>query len=443
MNCFMTEETPTPYEQALEQLQPKKELLFAEAERDRRRAKDGQPNEIPKYVNEFGVAEPWITIKDWNIDRYFGGARDINWLIEGILPRSVPGCIAGMGAVGKSYLLLDLAIRIAAGPGISPQYALGGRIPKRGKVVFITAEDSFDAIHRRINQIVMPGEMAGDLQKAKLLDHLYVVPLADTNTGLRPLLINRGGEYMMTDEWFELVDQIMEIGGVDLVALDPLQAVVQADVNADPAASSVFWSAVGKLCAESGATSLVTHHMRKEGMREIDGPMAARMAIRGSTGIVDGARWVLALWAAQANDRASVEKVIGEPLGELDMVQAAVCKSNDIPMTPVRTFIRDKQSGLLLDRTEQITEELEAHRYLSEEQIQETFGLVSVRWSTGDPVSHHKAAKTRWLGTWMIKHFDITEDAAKEYIGLWLAEGRLVKEPHPRIKGSYGLRYEP
>ena len=111
-------------------------------------------------------------------------------MIEGILPRSVPGCIAGMGSVGKSYLLLDLCIRIAAGPGISPQYALGGRIPKRGKVVFITAEDSFDAIHRRINQIVMPGEMAGDIQKAKLLDHMYVVPLADTKTGLRPLLVN-------------------------------------------------------------------------------------------------------------------------------------------------------------------------------------------------------------------------------------------------------------
>ena len=384
----------------------------------------------------------WISIKDWGIEKFYGDAKDVDWLIEGVLPGAVPGLIAGMGAVGKSFLLLDLAVRLAAPVGISPQYALGGRIPKRGKVVFITAEDSKDAIHRRLNKLLVSGELESDLQKVKLLDHFFVVPLSDTATGLRPLLVNDGGQYRMTDEWYELCDQVLALGDVALVALDPLQAVVQAEMN-DPASASVFWSAVGKLCAMSGATVLVTHHVRKEGMREIDSPMACRLAIRGSTGIIDSARWVLGLWSAQANDRAAVEKVIGEPLGELDMVNAAVVKSNDVPMAGVRSFIRDKQSGLLLDKTEQISEELEAHRHLSDEQMQETFGAVSTRWRSDDPFSHHKAAKTRWLATWMMAHFDLTEMAAKDYISTWMAEGRLVKDAHPRIKGSFGLRYEP
>jgi hypothetical protein len=100
-------------------------------------------------------------------------------------------------------------------------------------------------------------------------------------------------------------------------------------------------------------------------------------------------------------------------------------------------------SGLLIDRTEQISEELDAHRHLTDEQIGETFGAVSMRWQNGDPFSHHAAAKSRYLGTWMMSHFDITKDAAKEYISEWLAQGRLVKEPHPKIQRAQGLRYNP
>jgi hypothetical protein len=97
----------------------------------------------------------------------------------------------------------------------------------------------------------------------------------------------------------------------------------------------------------------------------------------------------------------------------------------------------------LIDRTEQISEELDAHRHLTDEQINETFGAVSMRWRSGDPFSHHAAAKSRYLGTWMMAHFDITKEAAKEYISEWLSEGRLVKDDHPTIRRALGLRYEP
>lgn len=423
-------------EMAIEQLQPKIERMSRDMA-----ARSGVYRE--QWKDNSYQAEPWITITDWGIDQYFGNAAPIDWLIEGILPRATPGMVCSLGGVGKSYLMLDLCMRLAAGPGLGPQFALGGRLPKRGKTVFITSEDSKSAIHRRLNQLLVPGEMESDLQKAKLLDYMWIVPLADTSAGLRTLLTHINGEYRMTDAWSDLCDQIIAIGEVALVVLDPLQALVQADINADPAAAQVFWSAAGKLCAESGATVLASHHMRKDGSREIDGPMAARECIRGSTSLVDSARFVWAAWLPQAGDRDAVEQVIGEPLGELDMVQGAVVKSNDIGLSATRTFIRDKVSGLLIDRTEQISEELDAHRHLTEEQISETFGAVSLRWQSGDPFSHHAAAKSRYLGTWMMSHFDITKEAAKEYISEWLAEGRLVKDDHPTIRRALGLRYEP
>ena len=71
---------------------------------------------------------PKFRITDWGIGRYEGQAPPIDWLIEGVLPRATPGLMASMGGIGKSYLLLDLCVRVAAGPGsgFGGQYALGG-----------------------------------------------------------------------------------------------------------------------------------------------------------------------------------------------------------------------------------------------------------------------------------------------------------------------------
>ena len=379
-----------------------------------------------------------LTITDWGMESYQGDAPKIDWLIEDVLPRATPGLVCSLGGVGKSYLMLDLSIRIAAGPGVGPQFALGGRIPKRGRVVFITAEDSQAAIHRRLDQL-----LSNERDKKRLLGQLFVIPLANTSGGTQPLMKMVNGEYQMTEAWWRLFEQIEALGDVALIILDPLQALVSADINADPAAAQAFWTSVGHLCAVTGAAVLATHHMRKDGSREIDGPMAAREAIRGTTALVDGCRWAWAGWLPGPSTRESIEQVIGEPMDELSIVQGAVVKSNDIGMSPTRTYIRDKVTGLLIDRTDQVSEELDEKRHLNEEQVNQTWGAVSTRWADGDPFSHHAASKSRYLGTWMVSHFDITKAAAREYIQQWIAEGRLVKEAHPSIRRAMGLRFQP
>ena len=381
------------------------------------------------------AAEPWFRVGDWGVEKYLGKAPQVDFLVEGVLPRGVPGVIAGMGAVGKSMLCLELCIRIAAGPGLSPSYALGGRVGRRGRTVFVTAEDSYASVHRRLNQIVTQ-----ETEKAKLINWFYVVPLSVV--GMRPLMTVVRGEYKMTDAWYELVAELKAIPELSLVVLDPLASLVAADMN-DPGAAAAFWAAVNELCEATGATVLLTHHMRKDGAREVDGPMAARELIRGSTSIVDSSRFAYALFLPSAKVRDSIEQATGETYDAMSIVQGCVVKSNDIGMTPVRTFLRDPNSGLLVDSTERVFEELEDRKYLSDEQIMQTFGTVSSRWSDDDPFSHHAAAKSRYLGTWMCAHFDITKDAAKDYISQWLGEGRLSKEPHPTIRRAQGLRFNP
>ena len=74
-------------------------------------------------------------IRDWGVERYEGRAPPIDWLIEGVLPRATPGLLASIGGIGKSYLLLDLCVRVAAGPGtgLGKQTALGGEIKQQDR----------------------------------------------------------------------------------------------------------------------------------------------------------------------------------------------------------------------------------------------------------------------------------------------------------------------
>ena len=138
--------------------------------------------------------EPLFRILEWGVDRYRGDAPDIDWLIEGILPSETPGMVCSLGGVGKSYLMMDLCVRLAAGPGLGPSFAMGGRIPRRGRAVMITAEDSSKALHRRLDQILL------DSEKEKLRDWLYIVPLAD-HQGQKSLMAVHGGDYVRSSSF--------------------------------------------------------------------------------------------------------------------------------------------------------------------------------------------------------------------------------------------------
>ena len=97
----------------------------------------------------------------------------MEFLIDNILPVRVPGLLAAVGGLGKSYILLDLCMKVAGGDqSLHKEQALGGTILKNGKVVFLGAEDSADSIHRRIESI------AGPNLAERAAGNLFVVPSA-------------------------------------------------------------------------------------------------------------------------------------------------------------------------------------------------------------------------------------------------------------------------
>lgn len=372
-------------------------------------------------------------IRDWGVQAYEGEAPDIKWLIKDVLPQGTASLIASMGGVGKSYLILATAIAIASRPStLSGRFALGGEVVDHGPVVVVSAEDSHTAIHRRISQITTPE------QRKNLKDNLFIIPLPDAG-GSVTLMRHRNGEYEMTETWHWLCREVAKIPGLKLLALDPLQVFVQADITSDPAAAQVWWSAVSALCAATGACVLAAHHMRKDGGLSIETLLQAREAIRGTTGLVDGARWVYALWMATVEEREKASAALDEALGAMTMIKGGVCKSNEFGSDKITIYIRD-ESGLLKDRTDEVADCLELYAALSDEQIREIFLEIVRRWEERDPFSPHYNGKDRYLGNWIAMQYGIDKDTAKDYVDGWLSKRNLVKETHPARKGAMALR---
>jgi hypothetical protein len=138
-----------------------------------------------------------------------------------------------------------------------PKAVLGGRLAVDGTAVTLTAEYSYDAIHRRLNRIDPENSCMRHSER------LIIVPLADTG-GPRPLIADNGKNLMRTPFFAQLKKQLVAVGDLRVVIIDPLQAFVLADVNGDPEAAQFLW-AIAEICAATGATLLVTYHMRKDG----------------------------------------------------------------------------------------------------------------------------------------------------------------------------------
>ena len=80
----------------------------------------------------------------------------------------------------------------------------------------VTAEDSFDAVHRRLNRI---DPTARRLRHPK---RLIVLPLPDAG-GPRPLIATNGKALARTPFFDDLKRQLVQLPDLRLVVIDPLQ----------------------------------------------------------------------------------------------------------------------------------------------------------------------------------------------------------------------------
>ena len=293
------------------------------------------------------VVRQTVNLGDWDMNRYVGEPPDITYLCEGTIPLGVPVLVASMGGIGKSFTALNLAWEVCYGNPEStvPWKIMGGPVVAHGSAVMLTAEDGLGTVHRRLAAI--------DFQNRRYKDpvRLRVVPLPDAG-GPMPLVEGKFGEYRTTPAYDDLRRQLLAIDDLRLVVIDPLQAFMLADVNSDPAAGQFMWSVLSSLAADTGATVVVCHHMRKTD-KKVSTPGEAREAIRGSTALIDGARGVYAYWLEDETEAKKICQLMNVSFQPDRVINGAIVKTNDDADRGVAIHIRE-DNGLLRDRTDEI-----------------------------------------------------------------------------------------
>lgn len=287
-----------------------------------------------------------IQLTDWTATKYSGKAPERRYLVDQCIPMGAVTIFAAMGDTGKGMICLDLALKVSGCFGVAGcLMSLGGQVVRYGVAVVLTAEDDQAEVHRRLEGLD-PDEL-----RFHLAEKLIIVPLPNAGGPMALVQMTADGP-MATPFFHSLREQLLAIPDLALVVIDPISCFFYADINKDPVAGSFATALIASLASETGAAFVIAHHMRKPGNNmPIKTPEQARDAIRGTTALVDGVRAAYAMWPAEEKEARQVCRQL-----ELDFLRGrvfhgAVVKSNGPADRSIRTYVRDRKTGLLIDRT--------------------------------------------------------------------------------------------
>lgn len=286
-----------------------------------------------------------LDINSWRVDSWVTGEKPSRkFLVEGYLQRGKHQMIAAEGGAGKTFLCLDLALKVAAWePGDRYSWC-GSRIVSGGTVVFLTFEDDREELHIRIHDIDQHRlrEKAG----AKLM----VIPTINAGGGFSLAVSDpKTGEARASSRWAKVVDQLSKVPDLCLVIIDTLNATLHGEENSAMVIAD-FIRVAGDVINKTGAAMLYTHHIRKQGDEPISNAEEMKKSIRGSTAILGSMRVVLGVW--HCSDYQRRLELMGKSPDRGILYRIAVVKGNNPELNRTeRTLLRDSV-GMLQDATE-------------------------------------------------------------------------------------------
>jgi hypothetical protein len=298
---------------------------------------------------ESAAKDPFDDLSRFTASRFIGTPPKVEFLVQNSIEQGIPVITPAMGDTGKSFLILELCRRVAFGSSaLSTPPIFGGQVVQEGSAVFLTSEDGEHTVHRRLNDLDPEGA-----RHAKKGEKLIVLPLPD-HGGAKPFwkeIRNRGLEE--TDYMRRFQDSLRKIPDLKLVCIDPLASFAQLPINEDPAAGQFVCTSLTNLAAETGATVITTHHMRKS-QKAVESLSEARDSIRGTTALVDGMRAAYALWPIDEGQARRICKELKVPFAPNKVVRGGMVKSNGPVHRTIATYVRN-DFGLLVDRTADIS----------------------------------------------------------------------------------------
>ena len=232
----------------------------------------------------------------------------LDFVLPGLLPGTF-GLVVAPGATGKSQLALDVAASLALGRPVA-----GGLFPacEPGKVVFLAGVESDRLLAERIRGLLRLDEQ-GD---PGLYDNLVLLPMA----GESCTLLDGGRPTALYDELRTMAR------GARLVIIDPLRRMHGGDEN-NSSDMTRFVVAMEQLAKTTGAAVVGLHHANRASAADTSSQNAAR----GSSALVDGARWQLNL--SRMDEKTADQHMISEA-ERPNYVALDFAKTNYLPPRP-------------------------------------------------------------------------------------------------------------
>jgi hypothetical protein len=191
----------------------------------------------------------------------------VDWLVTDLIANQDRVVLYGEPGAMKSWLLLHLAVHIAAGQKWLGQFD----IPTAKEVLYIDEEMNARTLRRRIRELVMGADLgANDLPLRLLSLH-----------GVR--FDEKGAQ--------TLLDGLAASGfNPDVIIVETLRRVMEGSEN-DAEDVAAFWRNLEQL-RKAGKTIIISHHMRKPSYRGINDP---QYRASGSTDILAGTDTAIAI----------------------------------------------------------------------------------------------------------------------------------------------------
>ena len=221
------------------------------------------------------------------------------------------GVIGGAGASSKTMLALQTAISGAGGCDLFNIF--DGAPIAAGRVVYLSLEDDQHALWIREHAIGQ--EIENGIRSGIILDDLRVAPEAvikqrieeitdRINANLEVIdLYGQGLTFAMRDggrvvPCDEDIDQLLPVlEGARIVIVDTLNRAASAGSLDENSAGDMgaLLVVLERICAKVGCALIVLHHINKGGLSDSEAESLTQDILRGSSVIVDNARWVLML----------------------------------------------------------------------------------------------------------------------------------------------------
>jgi RecA-family ATPase len=230
------------------------------------------------------------------------------WYVRDVIPDRTVTLLGGDGGTGKSLLALQLAV---AGD-LGAEWI--GQLPEQGAVVFASAEDDKDELHRRLSDIVI--SHGGNLAELK---RVYIVSLAGLDAVMGTP--DKGGIIRETAVWRALVAKVERVKP-RLVVIDTLADVFAGDEN-KRAQARQFIGLLRKLAIEHECAVLLLNHPSLSGM-------ASGSGTSGSTG-----------WNNSVRSRLYFDRIRDEEDNvelDADLRRLSVLKANYSQVGPLVTL---------------------------------------------------------------------------------------------------------